>query len=148
MFLEYQKNAGSRPMSDASREVSGNEMPGGSETVLVVEDNELVLDLVVEMIRELGYHVLIARDGHKAMEIVRGEEPIDLLFTDVVMPNRMNGIELAREALLERPALKILTTSGYSTRATAETNSKNEFPSLAKPYRRAELAKRVRAILG
>jgi len=123
-------------------------MPEGHETVLVVEDNDLVLELVVEMMRDLGYQVLTAIDAHSALWIIEHDDRIELLFTDVMMPDQMNGIDLARAARRCRPELKVLLTSGYAgfdsgSRARGEA----EFPVLPKPYRRAELARRVRAAL-
>ncbi len=73
------------------------------ETVLVVEDNDLVLELVVEMMKDLGYHVLTAIDAHSALWIIQHDDRIQLLFTDVMMPDQMNGIDLARAARRCRP---------------------------------------------
>jgi DNA-binding LytR/AlgR family response regulator len=87
--------------------------------------------------------VLVAMDARSALWIVQHNDRIQLLFTDVMMPDHMNGIDLAREARRCRPDLKVLLTSGY---AGFDRNA-DEFPMLPKPYRRAELAKRVRATL-
>ena len=72
--------------------------PTGHETVLVVEDNAEVLELAVNTISDLGYRVLTAADGPSALKIVQGDETIDLLFSDVVMPGGMNGFELISQA--------------------------------------------------
>jgi CheY-like chemotaxis protein len=122
-------------------------MPEGHETVLVVEDNDLVLELVVEMMKDLGYHVLTAIDAHSALWILQHDDRIQLLFTDVMMPDQMNGIDLARAARRHKPELKVLLTSGYAGFDTSSGPSATEFPVLPKPYRRAELARRVRAAL-
>ena len=119
----------------------------GHETVLVVEDNDLVLELVVEMMTDLGYCVLTAMDARSALGIIDHDERIQLLFTDVMMPDHMNGIDLARAARRRRPQLKVLLTSGYAGFDPGGSHAATEFPLLAKPYRRAELAKRVRATL-
>ena len=124
-----------------------NEMPEGHETVLVVEDNDLVLELVVEMMKDLGYQVLTAIDAHSALWIIQHDDRIQLLFTDVMMPDHMNGIDLAREARRCRPELKVLLTSGYAGFDSDTGRGVGEFPVLAKPYRRADLARRVRATL-
>lgn len=121
-------------------------MPEGHETVLVVEDNDLVLELVVEMMKDLGYQVLTAVDAHSALWIIQHDDSIQLLFTDVMMPDHMNGIDLARAARQVRPELKVLLTSGYAGFEGIGGRG-TEFPVLPKPYRRAELARRVRATL-
>jgi CheY-like chemotaxis protein len=121
-------------------------MPRGTGTILVVEDNDLVLDYVVATTTELGYRVLRATNGDEALEVIERGEPINLLFTDVVMPNGMNGIDLAREVRRRRPDVKVLLTSGYSNR-TAGASDNSEFISLVKPYSSADLAKRLREAL-
>ena len=99
---------------EKTRENRSADMPEGDETVLVVEDNDLVLELVVEMMKDLGYHVLTAIDAHSALWIIQHDDRIQLLFTDVMMPDQMNGIDLARAARLCRPEIKVLLTSGYA----------------------------------
>jgi CheY-like chemotaxis protein len=130
-----------------NRSRSGGDMPEGHETVLVVEDNDLVLELVVEMMKDLGYHVLTAIDAHSALWIIEHDNRIQLLFTDVMMPDHMTGIDLARAARRFRPELKVLLTSGYAGFDAGGERGGTEFPVLPKPYRRAELARRVRATL-
>ncbi len=119
----------------------------GHETVLVVEDNDLVLELVVEMMTDLGYCVLTAVDARSALGSIEQEERIQLWLTEVMMPDHMNGIDLARAARRRRPQLKVLLTSGYAGFDPGGGHDAAEFPLLSKPYRRAELAKRVRATL-
>ena len=119
----------------------------GNGTILVVEDNHLVLDYVVATTTELGYRVLWATSGKQALEVIERGEPIDLLFTDVVMPDGISGVDLAREVRRRRPDMKILITSGYSN-WTAANPGETEFTSLAKPYSSAALAKRLRETLG
>ena len=116
-------------------------------TILVVEDNEGVLNLTVEVVKDLGYQTLIATDAIQALDILRGDALIDLLFTDVVMPHRMNGIDLARKAKLLRPGLKVLLTSGYAAHRREATTSDVEFPMITKPYRRAALAQAIKELL-
>ena len=132
---------------EKTRENRTADMPEGHETVLVVEDNDLVLELVVEMMKDLGYKVLTAIDAHSALWIIEHDDRIELLFTDVMMPDQMNGIDLARAARRHRPDLKVLLTSGYAGFDTSSGRAATEFPVLPKPYRRAELARRVRAAL-
>jgi CheY-like chemotaxis protein len=123
-------------------------MPGGSERILVVEDNELVRDQVVANLAGLGYRVAAARDGIEALALLRQDPDIRLLFTDVVMPRGMNGRQLAEEALRINPHVAILYTSGYSDDALLRDGRLGEAVQLlAKPYRRRDLAIKVRLIL-
>ncbi|HEX3954896.1 MAG TPA: response regulator [Stellaceae bacterium] len=134
------------PRGSGKRRDEAGQLPGGPETILVVEDNEMVLEFAVEVLQELGYRVLGAGDGHAALDVMSHEPEIDLLFTDTVMPNQMSGVELARTVRRSRPGIRVLMTSGYS--AYHETDSApGEFPAIAKPYRRADLAMRIRAVL-
>ncbi|MBL6082849.1 response regulator, partial [Belnapia sp. T18] len=82
--------------------------------MLVVEDEPAVLDMAVESLRELGYGTLAARDAAEALEHLQSGERIDVLFSDVVMPGGVDGIQLAERARRLRPDLRILLTSGYS----------------------------------
>jgi signal transduction histidine kinase len=133
------------PIEDAP---AATEAPRGSETVLIVEDNDLVLEVAVTMIEGLGYRTLVADSGKAALDIIIREPGLDLLFSDVVMPHHMSGVELARTARRLRPDLKVLLTSGYSAyQSDASAVSPDEFPSIAKPYHRAELAVRLRQVL-
>lgn len=122
--------------------------PAGSETILVVEDDDMVRAYVERQLKELGYRVIVARDGRAALEILRGTEEIQLLFTDVVMPGGMFGTELAREASQLRPGLKILFTSGYSNQPVKALDGLGrDAPILNKPYRRNDLASMLRSVL-
>ena len=128
----------------ATTEASGGPVPRGNETVLVVEDNAMVLTVVLEIMTELGYRVLHATTARDALAIIAGEEAVDILFTDIVMPEGMSGIELAREARRRRPDLRVLITSGHSEHGMGD---KGEFLSITKPYRRHDLAARLREAL-
>ena len=117
--------------------------------VLVVEDDPEVLDVTVETLRQLGYEVLTAMDASSALSVLRRDAEIDILFSDIVMPRGMNGIQLARAALGLRPQLRVLLASGYprpvvSSQAGADTEF--EFAFLGKPYRSAELAEALRLL--
>ena len=124
--------------------------PGAAkQRVLVVEDNFDVLDVTVETLRGMGYDVATAADAPTAIAILRREENIDILFSDIVMPRGMNGIELARTALRLRPHLRVLLASGYPLRALSGAERRGaggEFAFLSKPYRAAELARALRAL--
>ncbi|HET6719093.1 MAG TPA: PAS domain S-box protein [Rhodocyclaceae bacterium] len=122
--------------------------PTGHETVLVVEDEEDVRALVVRLLRGLGYQVLQAGDGRSALDILQQDTPIDLLFTDVVLPGGTNGPELARVAASRRPDIKVLYTSGYTGNAIQQLDAlAAEVRLISKPYRIEELARKVRCAL-
>jgi PAS domain S-box-containing protein len=120
----------------------------GTGSILVVEDDTDVLCIAVDMLSDLGYDVLTAAQPIEALDMLRTDVPVDLLFSDVVMP-QMSGQLLAREARALRPGLKILLTSGYSRRKLAAENVLDEgLPVIGKPYRQAELAAQVRTLIG
>ena len=115
------------------------------ETVLAVEDEPAVLSAVVENLTDLGYRVLTASDANEALERLRSEDRVDVLFSDVVMPGGMNGVQLAVEAGRLRPGLRVLLTSGYTNEALSSQHSVPvDVPVLTKPYRREELAERLK----
>jgi CheY-like chemotaxis protein len=122
-----------------------DELPRGTETVLIAEDNEGLLHLASEQLSNLGYHVLQAKDGEAALAILMASDPVDLLFTDVVMTGRITGHELARKGRKHRPGLKVLVTTGYAENASKVVGGGTHF--LRKPYRRRDLALKVRSIL-
>jgi CheY-like chemotaxis protein len=118
----------------------------GTETILLVEDDEQVRRFALSQLKSLGYNVLQAHNGVEAMELIEGNERIDLLFTDVVMPG-MSGRQLADSARRRRPGLKVLFTSGYNEEAIVHHGRVDHgVQLLPKPYRRRELAKRIRSI--
>ena len=123
------------------------DLPGGRETVLVVDDEEDLLALAEQHLNDLGYHTLTASDGSRALAVLERDEPVDLLFSDVVMPGGMNGYELARQATRLRPDIKILLTSGFNSRTIRGGQDDAPFDLLEKPYRKASLARRVRQAL-
>lgn len=117
----------------------------GSERVLVVEDDPAVLAMAVETLEGLGYQVTTADTAAAALKRLRGRKAFDLLFSDVVMPGGVNGVQLAHLALRERPELKVLLTSGYVGDEAASWA--NEFPMIDKPYLGPALAAKIRAVL-
>src|SRR6185437_1920410 len=108
-------------------------------TILVVEDEADVREVVAAELTNFGYRVLTAVDGREALEMLESESDIDLLFSDVVMPHGMNGDDLAREARRRRPELKVLLTSGYPPAELRDRQSLGEFRVLQKPYRVEDL---------
>jgi len=122
-------------------------MPTGSERVLVVDDNEDLLKVTSEMLTIFGYQVSSAENATDALKMLQAGQDFEFLFTDVAMPNGMSGVELAREVKRVRPSIKILLTSGYAREILERQNAVDEFPIIAKPYRLAEVARRIQAML-
>jgi len=122
--------------------------PGGSESILLVEDDQLVRRFAHGQLLALGYRVIETSNGAEALEVLQGPEEIDLLFTDVLMPGGMDGRALADAAARLRPGLKVLYTSGYSE-ATIVHDGRLDAGLLLlhKPYRRDDLARQVRTAL-
>jgi PAS domain S-box-containing protein len=123
---------------------------GGHETILVVEDDRLVRDYVLAQLHALGYVTLQAANAAEALAIVAAGKPFDLLFTDVIMPGKMNGRQLADELMKTRPDLKVVYTSGYTENAIIHHGRLDSgVLLLAKPYRKSDLARIIRkALLG
>jgi two-component system, cell cycle sensor histidine kinase and response regulator CckA len=121
---------------------------GGCETLLVVEDEPLVLELAARALSSRGYRVLTASDGEEALRVASEfPEPIDMLVTDVIMP-KMNGSEMAQRLLEQRPNTPVLFMSGYTDDALAHHGVLDDgVHFLQKPYRPEALARRVRALL-
>jgi len=121
---------------------------GGDETILVVEDDNLVRTFVLAQIRSLGYLTLEAVNAAEALVVIDSPQKIDLLFTDMIMPGSMNGRQLADAALQRRDSLKVLFTSGYSNEAIIHHGHLDAgVLLLAKPYRKSDLAHMIRAAL-
>jgi PAS domain S-box-containing protein len=118
-----------------------------SNRILVVEDNEMLRVLLLRQLETLGYVALEAGNAVEALAIIDAGVPIDLLFTDIVMPGGMNGDTLAREALARRPGLKVLLTSGFPGETLNGEDALQDTALLAKPYRIQELARRLREVL-
>jgi PAS domain S-box-containing protein len=128
--------------SEDDADASTAERKAGS--VLITEDDPDVLTVSVETLRLLGYEVYSAANAAEAMTILRRDVPIDVLFTDVVMPNGMNGIDLVRAARRLRPEIRVLLCSGYS-RDGIQTDESTSF--LTKPYMIADLARELAALI-
>ena len=121
---------------------------GGSETILVVEDDAEVRAGAVDVLENLGYRVLQAGDADQALAILRSSAAIDVLFTDVVMPGSIKAAELARYARKIFPRIAVLFTSGYTATAAAQNRElEPDAALLSKPYRGADLARKIRAAL-
>jgi CheY-like chemotaxis protein len=142
LYLPVSRQAEARPVElrqDA-------QATGGSERILLVEDEPHVRRFVSNQLAGLGYSVLEAEAGAPALEILQREQKVDLLFTDLIMPGGMSGFDLVQRAREFLPDLKVLLTTGYA----AETDSmladiKEQI--LKKPYKKQQLAQALRSVL-
>lgn len=131
-----------------SRRAAEVPLKGGTEHILIAEDDDLVLEHLKNQLISLGYRVSEAMSGPEAFEVLQTNDDIDLLLTDVVMPGGMNGRELAEYAQSARPSLKVLFTSGYTENAIVHQGRLDPGVALlSKPYTRLELATKVRRVL-
>ena len=120
----------------------------GSETIMVVEDDDELRAHTVETLEDLGYRVLAAATGAAALELLDRGTEVDLLFTDVVMPGGINGRQLAEEAVRRRPGLKVLYTTGYTRNAIVHHGRLDPgVHMIGKPFSLGELGAKVRALL-
>jgi signal transduction histidine kinase/DNA-binding response OmpR family regulator len=134
-----------RPAQAAAPPLANHPVQGGSEELLVVEDDEQVRALTVEMLQGLGYAVVVALSPRAALTLLKGKKKFGALVTDVVMPGGMSGIQLAKQARKLRPSLPILLTSGY---AGGQGLADDGFGFLSKPYELGVLASRLRTLIG
>jgi PAS domain S-box-containing protein len=119
---------------------------GSSATVLLVEDDAGVAELALGLLEDAGYKVKTAANAAEALKVLRNGEPIDLVFSDIMMPGGMNGAELARIVRGEFPSMFILLATGYAE--AAANAATREFPLIRKPYGREVLLDKVGEILG
>ena len=136
-------------MAEADEEVElSGVVTGGTETVLVVEDDVGVRTTVVDMLGALGYKVLKAEDGESALAVLHSGAQIDLLFTDVIMPGPVSSTDMARQARELQPDIAVLFTSGYAQDVIVHEGRLDAgVELLSKPYRREELARKLRHVL-
>jgi CheY-like chemotaxis protein len=121
--------------------------PERTETILFVDDDELVRKSAAILIASLGYRVLSARSGPEALEILRQDTTIDLLFTDVFMPGGLHGPQLVNAARRLRPELKVLFTSGFFEHEEIRDALDPSIEQVSKPYDRAVVALKLRRTL-
>lgn len=122
--------------------------PRGSETVLVVEDDDLVRQHVVSLLSSLGYAIIPKANGPEALIALQQHPEIALLFTDVIIPGGMNGRQLAKIAIDHKPNLRVLYTSGYTEHVIAHQGRLDPGVALlGKPYTRQDLARKIRDVL-
>ena len=123
-------------------------LPGGKERILVVEDEEDIRKVTQKLIGGQGYEVVVAADGREAVAHLKNDQVFDLLFTDVVLPGGMNGIEVAETAKHLQPDISVLYATGYVEDVIAgDGELVGGGTLLKKPYDSAELLKEIRAIL-
>lgn len=142
------------PASDRSEEKQEKKQSlpqalGGRETILVVEDEEPVRRFVCDLLQEYGYNVRVASNGVEALDVWRqSHDEIDLLLTDVVMPQQISGLELADRMLQDKQGLKVIYTSGYSIELLdRHFGARSDVNFLPKPYHPLKLAEAVRTCL-
>jgi len=144
--IMFPANTEASPAS--KKEASPDDAPvaGGTETILIVEDEEILREMAREILQNYGYNILEASSGREAFDVWnRHTDEIHLLLTDMVMPEGISGIHLAERLLTDRPDLKIILTSGYSSNeVNAELMARAQARFLQKPYSHNDLAKIVR----
>ena len=140
-----------RAAQDKSETAAAGTIPlqrGRGETILVVEDEDMVREFTVSALEEAGYTVLAAADGPSGLALLKAHPEIDLLFTDVVLAGPLNGRKVADEALKQRPDLKVLFTTGYTRNAIVHHGRLDEGVDLiTKPFTAKDLAAKVRRVL-
>jgi PAS domain S-box-containing protein len=143
MLLPAQEN-GEEAVEDEDETLRSAQESAG--TVLIVEDEPAVLEVASDIFDSLGYDVLTATDAREAVTVLETDAAIDVMFSDVIMPNGMNGVELSRRAREMRPSLKILLASGYPMSALPSEGLGPGVSFISKPYRWTELADKLRAL--
>ncbi len=134
--------------ADGSEKAKSASDPRASETILVVEDDDRVRQLTIKRLKLIGYQVLEATDGPKAMAVLNKGHVIDLVFTDLVMPGGMSGREVAIRARELRPGIKVLLTSGYAEELVhGDDLEREQLKVLRKPYHQADLVAALREVL-
>jgi len=139
-----------RALGEEEREVMAPSGPakGGSETILVVEDDDDVRATVVATLGDLGYRVLTARDAQGGLAVIESGVPVDVLFTDVVMPGKLKSPEMAKLAKASNPHLVVLFTSGYTENSIVHGGKLDPgVELLSKPYTREALDGRIRHLI-
>ena len=133
-----------------ARALNSADLPRGTATVLVVEDEPAVREIAVAILADLGYRVLQASDGDEGLAIFEANAgDIDLLLTDVVLPGGLRGRALAERVLVLRPSVRVLFMSGYTENGVAHGSRLDDGgPLISKPFKRDQLARRIAELLG
>ena len=130
-----------------ARTQSDDSAPASRPTVLVVEDEVLIRMAVSDYLRECGFHVVEAGSADEAIEILKSDTAVDIVFSDVNMPGKMDGFGLAQWIRRERPQLKVILTSGVTRKAKEAGSLCEDGPVLAKPYHHGDLERQIRQLL-
>ena len=120
---------------------------GDGETIVLVEDDDSVRKVTARQLHELGYRVLTASDGPEALSVLASNSTADLLMTDIVMPGGMNGLQLSKSAQEKYPGLRVLHASGFTQSGIEAHKFEGHMPLLNKPFRKADLAAKIRDVL-
>jgi len=142
--IDAARQGGAQPQDGAADE---NGAAAARPCVLVVEDNDDVRELAESVLSMSGYAVLSAPSGEQALQVLRDGAHVDLLFTDVIMPGGMNGLELVEKVKATHPRLPVLVTTGYMDELPGRGRGEG-LNVLAKPYKHEDLLERVKAALG
>jgi CheY-like chemotaxis protein len=128
--------------------LESGQLYGDGERILVVEDNARLRAVLLRQLHELGYETIEAENANTALFLLDDEASVDLLLTDIIMPGKIDGIELAREFRARRPSGRVLLTSGFpGTRLTDLDELGTHLRLLDKPYRKQDLARILREVL-
>jgi CheY-like chemotaxis protein len=134
--------------SRVAERVIGAADPNARETILVVEDDDRVRKLTITRLQMIGYQVLEASDGPTALDILTQDQPVDLVFTDLIMPGGMSGREVAARAWQLKPGIKVLLTSGYAEELVYGSDlERAQLKVLRKPYQHSDLVATLREVL-
>ncbi len=137
-----------RPEAHIEVPATRNQVVGGDETILVVEDDTLVREHLINQLIGLGYRVVGSASGPEALELLKQIPQVELLFTDIVLPDGMNGRQLAETVQGIRPEIRVLFTSGFTDKAMVDRERLDmDVELLRKPYRREQMAAMVRKVL-
>jgi PAS domain S-box-containing protein len=144
----YLPCADGAPVGPAYDRIKRTADPHARETILVVEDDERVRQLTITRLKLIGYQVLAASDGPKALDILRRSDSVDLVFTDLIMPGGLSGREVATRARELKPGIKVLLTSGYAEELVhGDDLHREQLKVLRKPYHQADLVAALRDVL-
>ena len=145
----YLPRADGASVAPSSEKIKGDVDPHARETILVVEDDERVRQLTIRRLKMIGYQVLEASDGPKALDILRGSDAVDLVFTDLIIPGGLSGREVAIRARQLKPGIHVLLTSGYAEQLVhGDDLQREQLKVLRKPYQQSDLVAALRDALG